>query len=75
MADPVNPIVNPLDSIIEAGIKALPAVISALEALAAPDTAPLVGRLKQLLGTESALDAVARVEEEKARKTFEGGAP
>lgn len=66
---------NPLTSVITAGIQALPAVIAAIEALAAPDTAPLVDRLKQLLGTESALDAVARVEEERAKKTLEVPAP
>jgi len=63
---------SPLDAIIEAGAKALPAVIAAIEALAAPDTAPLVDRLKQLLGPESALDAAARTEEALTRKTFEG---
>lgn len=65
-----TPIASPVADVIMAGISALPAVIDALKALGVPDSQPLCERLEQLLGAESALDAVARAQAEQARLAF-----
>lgn len=62
-----TPIASPVADVIMAGISALPAVIDALKVLGVPDSQPLCERLEQLLGKESALDAVARAQAEQAR--------